>query len=281
MPSDWPLSADGQYREAEAKLLLPINPSGMAIIMVKPFGGAIGMGVTAVEKGDPGVPSTFSTAVDVTPLAHDDPTPDSASLTVLTPPTTTTPGVYKWNITSRQGPPGEDGTMTWDPADLAETPLAGQIPVVNSAADGFDLTAQKVVETFYPGSVSNTGTGNPNSTIAQISIPPRPFARRIKAVAVTVVTGEAADVRVDLLARLGNETSGNIVGRCQGIAQTERLIMVPGKPIEAGTVADSYDVLAANTSAIVYIRCERTAGASTYTTPASMTQCHAVAEPLL
>lgn len=280
MASDWPLSADGQYREAEAKLLLPLDSSGVAMIMVKPFGGAIGVGVTAVEKGDPGVPASFTEAVNFIPLAYDDPTPDAASLTTITPPTTTTPGLYKWNITQRQGPPGADGTAVWDPTDLDPSPVAGRIPVVNSALTGFDLVDQKVPEVFYPGSISNTASGNPNSTLCPISIPARPWARRVLGQGFTVVTGEAADVRVNLLARLGDPASGNIVGRCIGIAQTERLMLSPGKPIESGTVADAYDTIAAGAAATLYIRCERQTGTTTYTTSASTSQFSALVLPL-
>jgi hypothetical protein len=95
-----------------------------------------------------------------------------------------------------------------------------------------------------------------------------------------VVTGEAADVRVNLLARLNGESGGNIVGRCVGIAQTERLVLTPGKPIETGTAGDPYDQIAANSAATLYIRTERVAGSATYTASASNSQYRAVVLPL-
>lgn len=278
MASDWPLSPDGQYRQAEAKLLLPVDPAGVAMIMVKPDGGAIGVGVTAVEKGDPGVHAELATAINFTELAHDDTTPASASFTTLTPPTTDTPGVYKLNLSLHAGQPGEDGDTVLDPADFGGgTP--GQILVINGGSDGFVLASQKIPEVFYPGEIDDVGSGNPNATLCPIAIPARPWARRLRAVGYQVVTGEAADVRVNLLARL-NSVSGNIIGRCQGIAQTERLMLAPGKPIEAGTVADTYDQIAANASATVYIRTERTNGSSTYTASASQGQFAIEAWPL-
>ena len=278
MASEWTLSSDGKYYEAECKALLPVDPDGVAVLMLKPFGVAIGSGVTAIEKGDPGLSPTFLETVNVTPLAFDDPTPDSMSLTQITPPSSVSGGVYQWNATSRTGEKGDDGASVWDPTDLSATPVAGQIPAVNATLDGFDLVAQKFPEVFYPGVINNVPSGNVNYTMAQINIPARPFARRVSADGFTVVTGGAADVRVNLLARLGNESGGNIVGRCLGIAQTERLIMSPGKPIEVGTAADTYDQIAANASAIVYIRTE--AGSGSYTASASTSQFRAVVTPL-
>lgn len=269
-----------QYRQYEGKTLVPIdNNGGPAIILLKDD-MAVGSGFSAVEQGPPGLSPTFLEAVNVTPLAYNDPTPDSASLTVITPPSTESGGVYKWNITSRAGETGEDGKSVWDPTDLSPTPVAGQIPAVKSSLDGFDLVAQKIPEVFNPGTINNVASGNANFTMAQINIPSRPWARRVRGVGFTVITGEGADVRVNLLARLNGESGGNIVGRCVGITQTERLTLAPGKPIESGTVADTYDQIAANASAVLYIRTERQAGTTTYTASASSSQFAAEVWPL-
>lgn len=276
MASDWTLTPDGQYYQAEGKLLLPVDSNGVAIVQLRPEGG-IGSGFSAVEKGEPGVHAELDETVNVTELEHDDPTPAGGSFTTLVPPTTSTPGVYQLNLAVRKGEPGDDGESVWDPTDLSESPVAGQIPVVNGDTDGFVLAAQRIPEVFYPGAVNNTASGNANSTLAMVSIAARPWARRIRPFGHTVVTGEAPDVRVDLIARLNGESGGNIVGRCPGIAQTERLQFSPGKA--AGT-ADLYDVIDANESAVVYIRCERQAGATTYTTTASTSLFSVEALPL-
>jgi len=279
MASDWPLSADGQYRVAEGKLLLPIDPNGVAVIMVKPDGGGIGIGVTAVEKGEPGVPANIDPTINFTALAHGDTTPASASFTVLTPPTATTPGVYKLNVALHEGVPGQDGNTVLDTGDFTGV-AAGKVITVNATADGFELQTPKIPEVFYPGTILDIPAGNPNFTLCPISIPARPYARRVRAGGYQILTGEAADVRVDLLARLNNAAAGNIVGRCQGIAQTERLMMDPGKPIQVGTAADTYDQIAANAAATVYIRTERAAGTSTYTGSASQAKFWAEVLPL-
>lgn len=276
----WPTTPDGLWYQFEGDIRIPVDPeTGAAMILLRPQGG-IGVGIPPVAQGTPGKHATISTAINFTALEAGDVTADSASWTLITPPTDSTPGEWKLNLALHKGGKGDDGNTVWDPTDLSDTPVAGQIPAVTSGLTGFELVAQRIPEVFYPGTINNTPSGNPNYTLAQISIPARPYARRVRAGGFTVVTGEAADVRVNLLARLNGESGGNIIGRCVGIAQTERLPMDPGKPIESGTASDSYSQIAANASATVYIRCERQAGTSTYTTSASSSQFWAEVLPL-
>lgn len=261
-------------------VLVPVDGTGVAHIFMREDGGIIG-GVSGVMQGDPGAPPGIQTTVNSVELAHDDPTPASASWTQLSPPNETYPGgLYQYNHVWHAGAPGAPGATVWDPTDLDPSPVAGQVPVVKSTLDGFDLVAQKIPEVFYPGEIDDIPSGNTNFTVTAIPIPARPWARRLRAGGYQVVTGEAADVRVDLLARLNNETGGNIVGRCQGIAQVERLTLDPGKPIETGTAADTYNQIAANSAATVYVRTERKAGTSTYIGSASQAQFWVEALPL-
>jgi hypothetical protein len=268
------------YYQAEGNVLVPVDPStGAAILMLKENGG-VADGFSAVEQGPPGVHAEIDPQINVTEIEADDPSALSWSWTTLVPPVGTTPGLYRLNAQTRKGAKGDDGASVWDPTDLSSSPVAGQIPAVKSSLDGFDLVAQKIPEVFYPGTINNAGSGNANFTMAQINIPSRPWARRVRGVGFTVITGEGADVRVNLLARLNGESGGNIVGRCVGITQTERLTMSPGKPIESGTVADTYDQIAAGATALLYIRTERQAGTTTYTASASSSQFAAEVWPL-
>jgi hypothetical protein len=256
------------HYQGQGTVLVPISGSGVAVIMMRRDGGVIG-GMPAIEKGEPGLPAELSEIVNHSSLAYDDPTAESASITTLTPPTSSSPGVYRLNLATRRGAPGDDGVMQWDPADLAESPVAGQIPAVNSTADGFDLVPDRIPEVFFPASINNVGTGNPSFTQAVVAIPARPWVRRIRPVGFTVVTGESADVRVDLVARLNGELAGNIIGRCPGVGQVDRLVLIPGK-----TPANdaNFDTIAAGATATVHFRTERTAGSVTYTAPAVSSQ---------
>lgn len=278
----WPIVTfnGAQYYQAEGTTLVPVDPStGVAVILLKENGG-VSDGFSAIEQGPPGVHAELDGTVNVTELEPGDPTAASGTFTTLTPPVGTTPGLYRLNLSIHKGAKGDDGASVWDPTDLDPTPTVGYIPAVNSALDSFDLVAQKIPEVFYPGTINNVASGNANFTMAQINIPSRPWARRVRAVGFTVITGEGDDVRVNLLARLNGESGGNIVGRCIGITRTERLTMSPGKPIESGTVADTYDQIAAGDTAILYIRTERQAGTTTYTASASSSQFSAEVLPL-
>ncbi|QDF19906.1 minor tail protein [Mycobacterium phage ThetaBob] len=262
----WPTTPDGNYYRFEGLIDIPVDPeTGAAILYLRPQGG-MGVGIPAIANGEPGKHAELDETINLTVIEDGDPTQPSASFTTLVPPTTDTPGKWRLNLALPKGAKGDDGEAVWDPTDVAENPVAGQIPVVNDTADGFNLEAQKITEVFFPASINNTASGNANSTLAVVEIPARPYARRVRPVGYTVVTGEGADVRVDLVARLNGESGGNVVGRCPGIAQTERLTLIPGKPTGS---AGPYDTIAAGDTALVYIRCERQAGSVTYTTSAS------------
>lgn len=277
----WPIvQFNGEpHYQGQGITLVPVNGTGVSVVMLREDGGIVG-GVSGVQQGPPGMHAELENAIAFTPLEPGDPTPDSAYFEPITPPTASTPGKWKLHWAMHKPDKGDDGTMVWNPLDLSATPKAGWLPAVKSGLNGFELVPQKIPEVFYPGTINNIGTGNPNGTMAPVNIPARPWARRIRAQGFAVVTGEASDVRVNLLARLNGEANGNIVGRCIGIAQTERLMFAPGKPIQSDTVGDGYDTIAAGATATVHIRCERQAGTSTYTAPAAMAQFCIEAWPL-
>lgn len=264
------------HYQAQGEFLIPVTPdTGAAVILLRENGG-VGDGFSAIEKGDPGLSPELAPAVVWNEVAHDDPSPLTATFVTVTPPTSTTPGVYQLVADVRNGAPGDDGDTILDPADFAgATP--GQTLVINEAGTAFVTAAQKIPEAFFPGAVNNTPSGNVNFTIAEVFIPSRPFARRLLAHGGTIVTGEGVDVRVDLIARLNNELGGNIIGRAHGIAQTERLSMWAGK---AAGLTDGYDQIAAGAEATVYIRLERQAGTTTFTSTASTSRFRVEALPL-
>lgn len=266
------------YYQSEGITLVPVKGTGVALVMLKKDGGVVG-GASAIAQGDPGVHAELDNVVVLTELAATDPTLASASFTTMVPPTTTTPGKWRLNLSLHRGVAGADGTVTSASvlAAASASPTAGYLVAAKSDLSGVELVPVKVPEVFYPGTVNNVASGNANYTMAQINIPARPYARRVQAFGHNVIVGEAADVRVDLIARLNGETGGNIVGRCPGVTQTERLQFSPGR---AAGLADTYDQIAANASAVLYIRTERQAGTSTYTASASVAQFEALVLPL-
>lgn len=282
MTVEWPKTADGQWYICEGQVLFPVDPKmGAATLHVRPFGGMIAEGMTAVVKGDPGEPFRLYPGVTVTELAHDDPTPASASWTEITPPTGGDPGEYAFNIAVHGGQPGADGDTVLDPGDF-DSPLPFQVIRVDAEAENFELADIPYSEVAWPASIENTASGNPQKTLAVVSFAARPWARAIEVQGYTVVTGEGPDVRVDLIARLGtgnpaHETGGNIIARCPGIAQVERLQFAPGP---AAGAADSAFIVPAGTAPIIYVRTERQSGSLTYTTSASTSRVLVKATPV-
>lgn len=269
--ASWPKTADGQYFMAEGKTLIPVDPSGSAVIMVKPDTDAVGAGFTAVEVGPPGEPPTLDETVNFTALAPADPTADSASLTVLTPATSTTAGHYRLNLALHTGADGADGDTVLTPDDYSETPVAGQVLVVNSAADDFELVTPKIGGRHLPVTISNTAAGNAKSTLAAVAIPQGTYSfdYRIEVSGQTIVTGTGDNVSVNLVARLNDENGGNILGIGFGVGGVvDRLVLSDGPPANS---PNSWDVVAAGDGATVYLRCEQQEGSDTFTTSADTT----------
>lgn len=248
---------DMQFRIAKES-----DPNAQVPILIgTPNGGIAAVG--PLVKGDPGKHAELSTTINFTPLEPGDATPDSASFTVLTPPDDDTPGVWQLNLALHKGAKGEDGDTVLDPDDY-DTPLAGQILVVNDAVDAFELRNQKVPTRHVPATLNNVPTGNANYTLGVVSIPAKTHDWRPLVLAHTIITGTGADVAVNLRARLNGETGGNIVAECRGLAGAkDRLTIVSAIPAGSG---DSFDKVTAGNSATVHLRTERASGADTYST---------------
>lgn len=282
MTVEWPKTADGQWYLAEGQILIPVDGKmGAALIHVRPAGGMIAGGMTAIVKGDPGDPFRLYPTVNVTELEYDDPTPAAASWSTITPPSPGDPGEYAFNITVHKGKDGADGNTVLDPADFGGG-LPLQMIRLDADAEAFELADVPLAECKWPAVIEDVGSGNPQKTMATIAFSARPWARVLEVSGYTVVAGEGPDVRVDLVARLGtgspgSETSGSVIARCTGIAQTDRLQFSAGPG--AGT-ADAGFVIPAGTAPIVYIRTERQAGSLTYTAAASTSRFMVKATPV-
>lgn len=277
--ASWPKSADGQYFMAEGKVLVPVDGSGSAVIMLRPDTSFVGSGFTAVEVGPPGPPPTFDETVNLTPLAPGDPTVDFATLTTLTPPTSTTAGHYRFNLGLHTGADGADGDTVLTPTDYSDTPLPGQELVVDNDGTGFVLASRRVGGRHSPVTLTNTGPGNARSTIgvASVAAGTYDFAYRLEVEAQTIVTGTGDNVSVNLVARLGDENGGNIIGIGFGIGgPVDRLVVSSGPPPNS---PDAWDVIPAGAGATVYLRCEQVAGSDTFTTSADTTWYNLKAVP--
>jgi hypothetical protein len=257
-----------------AKLRIPLDwdpSSNVFIAVAAPTGGV--MDYPALVQGDPGVTPDIDTVINFTALSATDPTPESASWTE------TAPNVYKLNLALRNGAAGANGTSVLNPAAYG-TPVAKKILVVNGTADGFVYQTQKVGDRYFPASLISTPSGNAAYTLGVVSIGPLDFDWRPEPHAgCKQIAGTAADVQVDLIARLNDQAAGNIVGRGWSMVGTAPppCVMVPGPP--AGS-ADTYDKVAAGATASIYLRAERQSGTGTFTTAASDTKFWVKANPI-
>ena len=225
----------------------------------------------ALVQGDPGVTPDIDTVINLVPLEYDDPTADGAFWTE------TSPNVYKLTLALHQGTPGEDGTSVSNPTSYG-TPVHKKILQVNAAATGFEYVSRGVGDRYIPASIANTPSGNAAFTLCSVGVPAQDFAWRPEVSGQCVVTGTGADVAVDLVARLNNESAGNIVGRGIGMAGVAppTHVLVSGPP--AGS-ADTYDKVSAGAAATIFFRAERQSGVETFTTSgATSTFCVRVCE---
>ena len=271
MVATW--TEDEQYYiwQGDVRISKQFDPTTKsAILLLGPEGGVAE--IPALVKGDVGQPATLSETISFTALEWDDPTADSASFTTLDPGSSTTSPVYRLNLSLHKGEPGADGTPSiLGASDLTGTATDGYIVAKTAGASTASWVPQKVGGQYWPTTISNTsGTDGQNRTLAAVAIPAQPFDYRLRVHGQCIISG-TANTRVDLVARLDSDTSGDIVGRGFGIsgATTDRLTLVSG--VLPGSAVTVGDVLA-GAAATVYLRAEQQASTTDpYTTSGATT----------
>lgn len=244
--------------------------SKTAVILLGPEGGIAE--IPALVKGDPGQPANLDETINFTALAHDDPTVDSATFTTLDPGSSTTPPLYRLNLALHKGSPGAAGTSSiLSASDITGTATDGYIVAKKAGEAKAQWVPQRVGGQYWPAVYANTsGVDGQNRTLASIPIPAQPFDYRIRVHAQCIIAG-TANTRVDLIARLNNAQSGDIVGRGFGLpgAVNDRVSVVSG--VAAGSAA-TVGKVAAGAAATVFLRAEQQASTTdAYTTSAATT----------
>jgi hypothetical protein len=258
---------------AEFRVPLDWDPSSSMFLAVAAPTGGLG-NFPALVKGDPGPAITLDSTVNLTVLDFNDPTPNSASLTLLGGTD------YQFSLTMHAGQPGTNGSATLTPTDYG-TPVSGHFLVVNATNTGFVYQSQMVGDRYVPAVVNAAPSGNPTFTLAAVSIPAQSFAWRPQVSGQAVITGTGTNVDTNLVARLNNATSGNIVGvgfSPSGTNSTGISTVLSGGP-PAGSNG-TYDQVAAGSTAVVYLRAERQSGTDSFTTSAATTQFEVVVQPI-
>lgn len=272
MPNYW-TTDDEQwiYWRGEVRISKTFDPTTQAaVIKLGPYGGtAI---IPALAKGDPGKHAQFDNVIPVTELEYDDPTPLSAFFETIVPGSDEVSPVYRLNLTQRKGAPAEAiPPVILDASDLDGVPLDGYILAKSVGSETVEFVPQRVGDQHWPATIPNTsGVNGQNRTLCQVSIPAQPFNYRLRVHGECQISG-TANTRVNIYARLNNESSGDIVGRSSGQtgATPPTNVLVSGP---AAGSASTVGLVYAGNAAVVYMRAEQQASTTDpYTTSASTT----------
>lgn len=264
-----------------AKLRIPLewDPSSTVFLAVAAPDGAL-LNYPALVAGDAGVTPDIDGTIVLTALEPDDPTPDFASFSEISP------NVYQLHLGLHKGLQGADGVMILDPLDYG-TPVAGRTLVLNDTLDAFVYQAIKCGDRYRPASFAAAPTGNSAYTLAAIPIGAQPWDWRPSAEGQCIITGTGADFQGDYLVRLSTagvvngETAGPIIARGFGPigANASALSTVLSSAMAAGSSGTADKVLQGN-AATLYVRVERQSGAQTFSTLAATTLCEARVNPI-
>ncbi|MEU9805019.1 hypothetical protein [Mycobacterium sp. NPDC050853] len=239
--------------------------SGMGVVIMGPTGGQANF--PGVQEGPPGPPATIAMTATIVPYGTTLQSPNPAV-------TNPAPGVYIYNLQVPAGQQGPAGIM----AILAASDLEGVTmpgtPPANKSIIAFDAPNSKVqfvdprVGGVYATTVASTtasaGQGRPLSAIA---VPALPYAWWPEVFAPIPITAADNTSQVNLVARVGNATSGDQCGISLGtlgaLSYTASVkpafgAVLPGLST-AGAMGSYYGAVPAGTAANIYLRAEQQA----------------------
>jgi len=255
------------------------NPeSGVVYIVITPEGG-VGV-LPFMAQGDPGQPTLFP-VIELEQVPHGDPLPTpNPEKTLLDPGGPGQPAKYALKFYLNAGADGQPGVFNISgAADLSATPGAGHDKFVLEYrhSDGKWVPSAQRISTYYAsGTINATAYGNTNPRqLSSISVPAMPWNWRPIVFAATTVTGTDGDspTRVDLIARLGNADSGDVLGYGRGVIGANTIgvqtVIIPNFAANQA-VPGSYGRVASGAAADIYLRAEQVnPTTSSWSTPAS------------
>lgn len=270
--SNWVTDDDRYYYwQGEVAVSKTFDPTTQAaIIKLGPPGGIAQ--IPALVKGDPGKHAEFDNEIILNALEYDDPTDDSAEWETIIPGSDEVSPVYRLTLNLHKGAPGDatpQGVL--DSTDIDGVATDGYLLAKSVGSETVEFVPQRVGDQYWPASISNTSAVNgQNRTLASVSIPPQPFNYRLRVHGECQITG-TANTRVNLYARLNNESSGDIVGRSSGQAGATPPTNVLVSGVAAGS-ASTVGLVYAGNPAVLYLRAEQQASTTDgYSTSASTT----------
>lgn len=239
--------------------------SGMGVVVMGPTGGQANF--PGVQQGPAGPAPTLYFTTTIVPYGTTLQSPNPAV-------TNPAPGVYNINTQVPAGQQGPPGTM----AILSATDLEGVTmpgtPPANKSIIAFDAPNSKVqfvdprVGGMYATLVAaTTATAGQGRQLQAIAVPPLPYAWWPEVFAPIPITAADNTSQINLVARVGNATSGDQCGISLGtlgaLSYTASVkpafgATLPGSST-AGALGSYYGAVPANTTATVYLRAEQQA----------------------
>ena len=281
MAANWTTDDDQYYIwNGEVRIPKTFDPTTKAaIIMLGPPGGVAQ--IPALVQGDPGKHAEIDSTIVLNPLEYDDPTADSASWETIVAGSDEVSPVYRLTLNLHKGAPGSAAAVSLLTAtDLTGTATDGYMLTKTAGASTVSWAPQRVGDQYWPATIPNTsGTDGQNRTLCSVSIPALPFAYRLRVFGQCAITG-TANTRVDVLARLNNATSGDVVARSFGQAGATPPTNILVSGVAAGS-ASTVGKVSAGSAATVYLRAEQQASTTdAYTTSSSTTSFMVEVSPI-
>lgn len=266
--------------EANIELVNVVNDdTGVAYIIITPEGGVGALPFMAT--GAPGMPALFTNVeLEIVPYGQALPTPNP-QVTLVNAGGPGLNSKYSLTFTLNEGAPGATGSPSISgSSDLGSSPALGEATekfvLVYRASDGkWVPTAQKVGNRYWPASIAATAFNSTSPRLlSSLAIAAQPFDWYPRLFAQTVVTGSdgATPTRVDLVARLNDAASGDVVGFGKGLIGANAAgiptQLLPMSPV--GQDSATYGKVLAGNAATIHLRAEQmAASSSSWSTPAA------------
>lgn len=250
--------------------------SGLFLAAASPQGG-LPIGVSnypALAKGDRGFPPSLVLG-DFEELAHNNPAAGRLSVDLLAEATEVSGPLYSVSGALHGGTPGAPGAAIVTPSDYG-TPQYGQSLSVAAGESTFELAYPKVAGIHRPGAISSAVGTTGEFTVTTFDVAAGTYNHDwTPLVQGNGIIQSTYAARIDLIARLASETSGDIVAR--GIAMTSTMT----QPNLASGVETGTGIVAAGEAATVYVRTKYMGGSPLgYTASAATMRLHMLAVPV-
>lgn len=230
-----------------------------------------------VLQGLPGLPPVFPAGqITTTQVPHGTAVPaTNPAVTVIDPGGPGLASQYGLEFFINSGADGNPGSFALAAAvDVLEATatILGQSLVVTQVTPSLQFGfASQMGQVYYPSVINSTGTsGGSNRTIATVPIPSLAYACKPVVSCQTLITPTDGTAQVNLVARLGNATTGPIIGQGFGLPGQTCIVNIAFGP--AAGSAPSVGVVNAATPTNVYFNVEQVGGTTgAFTTAAATT----------